>query len=113
MFKTAVAIFKCLEEELLKADNTGTPEIPPKSHSPVQACKILKDRPSGIFDHKLLFKYIFKMNDINSERIELMRLKHKEDLIKEMEDLRQRRNIRELSKLTRCKFQGKFRFLFY
>lgn len=56
----------------------------------------------GIFDHKTLFKYIAKMTDITSERIELMRIKHKEDLIKEMEDLRQRRNIRELSKLTRC-----------
>ncbi len=30
LFKTAVAIFKCLEEELLKADNTGNTLLPQK-----------------------------------------------------------------------------------
>ena len=55
-----------------------------------------------IFDWKVLLKPMNKLDSITTETIELMRMKHKDDLLKELEDTRQRRDLRELAKLTRC-----------
>jgi len=88
IFRISLGIFKIYEQELLNTKN------------PIQICNILKQNPMGIFDWKILFKPALKF-DFDSERIELMKIKHTKEILKEIEEMRQKKNLRELTKVTR------------
>jgi len=66
----------------------------------MEFCKVLQRESCGIFDWKILTKSIHKMTDLTEEHLEELKLKHKLSLQKELDELRQRKDISDLSRVT-------------
>eukprot|EP01119_Soliformovum_irregulare_P004850 TRINITY_DN1599_c0_g2_i1.p1 TRINITY_DN1599_c0_g2~~TRINITY_DN1599_c0_g2_i1.p1 ORF type:complete len:744 (+),score=186.77 TRINITY_DN1599_c0_g2_i1:71-2233(+) len=89
LVKIAVALILIYSSQILQAND------------PLNICTLLNSLCARTYDAKNLIKRAQKLGeDFTQEKIEALKITHRNEILKEVEDIRQRRDLRNLSQLT-------------